>query len=212
VEEYGVEELFTGLGRLNEAAVKAPSQATLLLMRDGAEVTQQVQTQSGTWTLRSDRLRLAAGSHKGLIIWSRFGEAEFAIQEWPREGSPHKPAAAEDVPLIPNAAQRTMFLALVVGGQSAPSRLRITRVSRSGGTAKVEITGSTKLLPFDPESPGVVVALYAVSGVGGDAADIWPRQVEVWTNGKRGFPHVPLHVKRGEEFQPQAEPAFRIDD
>ena len=223
---YDVEvaQLFSGLGKTRPKASPQMPDALLVIAKDATQLTDVVQTEVGTWTIGSRDLILApASDQSSLGIYGFLKKVGFLrkVTLEPRKGDPGaKPVEAIQVETIGSQDQlhTRWFVALVHKDLSIPKAYRIPYELRIAGiqvtdkTIHVRIEGKLEYEWVDVEVQAEPTFLnVAVATLKSSTPEFWPEHVEVYTNGRRGYPKLPLRIRLGDKFLKEPEPVLDID-
>lgn len=205
--------LFQGLGVINPEYSRTQDDAILIVARSPAQLTDVAHASSGIWTIESHTLRLAPVSGASALgIWGRRLAGDPELPKWL---DPHLAPQKTDS-LVSHLASRTSttnwFMALVHKSPRVPRDYRIVRVAITEKTLRVFIEGTPKYERLDPEADGNAFLHVGTATQQESESEFWPDRVEVYTNGMRGYPKLPMRILLGDKFLKDTEPVLEVAD
>lgn len=213
----GVHNLFMGLGHLNPELSPASEDVVLIITRNARELTDCLKPAQGTWSVYSRHLGIAPLENgRTLGIWTGPNIDAPQRPKWVMDQLWPSPKAAlvEKIELL----GVSWLVAIVHKHKELQVGLRIREIAIEGNLLKVMMGGLPRYAHQDVEQEGnaFVHLCYTdpIQSNRGEPAyydNYWPERVEVYTNGKRGYPGLPLRIRLGSEFLKGHEPVLKAE-
>jgi hypothetical protein len=207
------EEAFVGDGMVNPGESAAREDAVLVVTRNATDLMDVTFPLEGTWRVHSGTLRCApVGEGTQLALLVQTNAVAPVTPNWLQSYALSKPSLVGMIGAGDLGGLR-LYIALCHKARMVPSSYRVVRVSGTESVLRVFIEGSNDLRRIDVEGSANAFLTfgYAVIDTSSDAASSWPAAIEVYTNGKRGYPSVPLRVRMGKAFRSDPEPTLKTD-